>query len=436
MKDYLNSKRNLLYLFLMSLLVFPFLQSQLNIFELKPLKGDISNTTDTTFTFRLWFNGDFQEVREAHLNESFGFRNLFVRLNNQVAFSLFKKANAKQVIVGKENVLYEESYIKSYFGADFSGEEKIADQVNKLKFLQDTLAKLNKSLILVFAPGKGFYFPEFIPDKYQQQTGKTNIDYWLRYSKEANLNAIDYNSYFMANKNLSEYPLYPRNGIHWSQYGACLAADSLVRYMEKLRGIDMTNLNWNSVQWKESAVGDRDIADGLNLLLERKPEVLAYPDLVYEPDSGKTKPSAIVISDSFYWTFVSLGFQRVFSGHHFWYYNRQIHSGDNQDQMYIEDVDLLNEIKNHDIILIMGSTPSLCNLGWGFIDHAYDQFRGINSTENESLEFKKKVRKVRSEILKNEAWMETIKMKAQKNNVSIDSMVTLDAIWLIKNEKD
>jgi hypothetical protein len=420
----------------MSLLVFPFVQSQLNIFTLKPLKGAITQAPDTSFSFRLWFNGHFQEIREAHLNESFGFRNLFVRLNNQVAFNLFNKANAEQVIIGKEKVLFEESYIKSYFGTDFIGEVKIADQVNKLKFLQDTLSKLNKSLILLFAPGKGYYFPEFIPDKYKRQVEKTNIDYWIRYSKEMNLNVVDFNSYFIANKNSSEYPLYPRNGIHWSYYGACLAADSLVRYIERLRRIDMTNLNWNSVLMEESRSGDRDIADGMNLLVEFEPELLAYPNLVYEPDSGKTKPAAIVISDSFYWTFVSLGFQRVFSANHFWYYNRQIYSDDHQNQMYLEDVDLLNEIQSHDIILIMGSTPSLCNLGWDFIDNAYFLYKGIKRVENESSAFKKKLRRFRSEILKNKAWMENIIIKAQKKNISVDSMVTLDAIYLIKNEKD
>lgn len=433
MKDYFNYKRKLLYLFLLSLLVFPFIQNQLNIFTEKPLNGAITHAIDTAFSFRSWFKGDFQQVRETHLNESFGFRNLFVRLNNQVAFNLFRKAHAKQVIIGKEHVLFEESYIKSYFGTDFIGEEKIADQVHKLKFLQDTLAKLNKSLILLFAPGKGFYFPEFIPDKYTHQTGKTNIDYWTKYSKEMNLNVVDFNSFFISNKDTFTYPLYPRSGIHWSYYGACLAADSLVRFIEKLRGIDMINLTWNSVQVEESRSGDRDIADGMNLLCELERELLAYPDLVYEPDSGKTKPAAIVISDSFFWIFDSFGFPRVFSKWHFWYYNQQIYPDSYQNLLYTGDVNIIDEINKHDIIILMGSTPAMTNFGWGFADRVYNAFKSKNEQNNWSPEFRRKLKEIEDYIRNDKEWLEKIKEKALSKNISVDSMIALDAIWLIQN---
>jgi hypothetical protein len=35
-------------------------------------------------------------------------------MNNQLAFSLFNKAKANGAVVGKENYLYEENYIKAY----------------------------------------------------------------------------------------------------------------------------------------------------------------------------------------------------------------------------------------------------------------------------------------------------------------------------------
>jgi hypothetical protein len=42
-----------------------------------------------------WINGDYQREKEKYFNDQFGFRNDFVRLHNQIGYSLFKKMNAK-----------------------------------------------------------------------------------------------------------------------------------------------------------------------------------------------------------------------------------------------------------------------------------------------------------------------------------------------------
>ena len=61
-------------------------------------------------------------------------------------------------IVGKDNYLYEESYIKAYLGDDFIGEKKIFNTAQKLKAVQDTLKSNHIDLIVVLAPGKGTFF--------------------------------------------------------------------------------------------------------------------------------------------------------------------------------------------------------------------------------------------------------------------------------------
>ena len=66
------------------------------------------------------------------------------------------------VVIGKENYLYEKGYIDAFFGVDFIGHDSIAISAYKLKMIQDTLAKLNKTLLIILAPGKGDFFPEYI----------------------------------------------------------------------------------------------------------------------------------------------------------------------------------------------------------------------------------------------------------------------------------
>ena len=148
------------------LLFLPMLQSTFTFIDIQPLKGDVIIAKDTSFNKKDWFSGDYQQKKEAYFNESFGFRNIFIRLNNQIAYKLFNKAKANGVIIGKDNYLYEENYIKATLGLDFVGDSVINNNVKKLKIVQDYLKSMNKDLIFILAPGKGSNFPEFIHEEY------------------------------------------------------------------------------------------------------------------------------------------------------------------------------------------------------------------------------------------------------------------------------
>ena len=60
--------------------------------KLEPLKGAIEYGKDTTFSIKSWLSEDYQHVKEKYINENFAFRSTFVRLHNQLQFSLFKVA--------------------------------------------------------------------------------------------------------------------------------------------------------------------------------------------------------------------------------------------------------------------------------------------------------------------------------------------------------
>jgi hypothetical protein len=434
MNGIIKSSRHVIFLILIAILVLPYLQNQFRFIQIPPLKGDVVITRDTVFSVDDWFSGEYQKRKELHLNDSFGFRSFFVRLNNQIDYNFFNKANARGVIIGENNCLFEESYISAFYGEDFVGEDSLVNQMTKLKMVSDTLARLNKSLIIVFAPGKTFYFSEYVPQKSVNSEIKTNIETRIRLANELKLNYIDFHNYFIANKNKSPYPLYPINGIHWSYFGACIVTDSLIHYIEDLRHIDMPNIYWDTIILNKAKKGDSDIADGLNLLFGYNPETMAYPVISLEPDSGKSKPSMMIISDSFYWMLDEIGFSKVFSKVHFWYYNSQIYPESFKTPYYTSDVNFEDEINKHDIIILMGSTPAMANLGWGFVDKAYNYFRGNKELNNWSPEFRRKLNEIENYIRTDKEWLEKIKIKALRKNISVDSMITVDAVWLIQNQ--
>ena len=85
------------------------------------MKGSFTKLEDTTLTVDGWLSGNYQLTHQDYIDQNIGFRNVLVRTYNQMHYSLFDNARANQVVVGKDNYLYEENYIKAHLGRDFVG---------------------------------------------------------------------------------------------------------------------------------------------------------------------------------------------------------------------------------------------------------------------------------------------------------------------------
>ena len=120
---------------MMLLLILPAIQQYTGFIPEKPLKGAIAKPEVPVLSLKTWFDVSFQESYDDYLEQGIGFRPTLIRINNQIAFSLFDTALANSVIIGKDNYLFELNYIKAYEGIDFAGYEKIRDQVEKARLL-------------------------------------------------------------------------------------------------------------------------------------------------------------------------------------------------------------------------------------------------------------------------------------------------------------
>lgn len=366
--------KNLLLAGMFLLMTGPFINNRLNIIDATPLRGAVTEPVGPEFSADGWFSGEFQVQNETYLNEAFGLRSVFVRLNNQIAYTFFSKAKANGVIIGKDNYLFEEDYIRAFNGTDFIGVDSTVRRMKKLKYVQDELEKRGKTLLVVFAAGKGSFYPEYFPDDLKHRKGITNYQLHSHLAQYLNINHIDFNAYFLKNKSRSEYPLYPKCGIHWSYYGSCLAADSMICYIERKRNIDMPDLRWDSIEVCQPKFEDYDIGDGMNMLFRIESFDMAYPKLYTEDTTGKSRPSLIVVSDSYYWEMFNYGFPRSFGSNQFWYYNKQVYPDYYNNQLETSQVDLAQSVAEHDVFIIMGTEATLPEFGWGFIERLYDFF--------------------------------------------------------------
>ncbi len=413
----------------------PAIQQVTQVVDLTPLKGAIKTPTKAKLTVDRWFSGDYQPIEEEYLNETFGFRSVFVRINNQIAFSFFRKAKANGVIIGKKNYLYEKNYLKAYGGLDYIGSDSIRRRIERLKLIQDTLATLNKQLVVVFAAGKGSFYPEYFPDEYAIPGDSTNYSSHVALARNNGLNFIDFNSYFVDNKLKSPYPLYPQYGIHWSHYGMSRVADSLIKYIEKARQIDMPDIYWDEITLSQPLDTDYDIADGMNILFRLKSFDMAYPRVKFESDSGKVKPSVLVISDSFYWGIFNMGFSKVFSNDHFWFYNKQIYPDSFKEPLSTDQINLIEEISKHDVIIIMATEATLPGLGWGFIEQAFNSYTNPDLESKNRMNYWLEVEEMKRIIRADSLWMNLVIKKAADKNIDVDSMLVLDAKYVIDRKK-
>jgi len=377
----------ILFAILMAFMLLPFIQYQLEFIKFEPLDGAFEKSPKPdfkSFSWNSWFDEKFQNDFNKGLEDNIGFKNFLVRLNNQLDYTFFRRTTTLKAIIGKSDCLYEEGYILDYTGKNFVGKDSIDNVLKRTKILQDFLKKeKNIDLIIVFEPGKASFFPEFIPDKYQPEKKTiSNYKYFSQQCKKTGINHLDLNSWFMSLKDTSTYPLFPKYGIHWSTYGMYLAMDTLVKFIEKTRNIDMPNICWDKMKLTDTLKDvDFDIEKTLNLLFQMPHEVMAYPEIKYESDSGKIKPNILAIADSYYWSVYDNKIpEKVFNNQLFWYYNAAVYPDIFEPNIiYVDHTKDKEVIDKQDVILLMATELNTNRTFYGFIENAYNIYCSQNA---------------------------------------------------------
>lgn len=424
--------RKYMLILVMIVLLLPLFQECTSLFYEKPLAGSFTSAKKPVAGFNEWWSGTFQDSFEIYHNEQFGLRNSFVRLHNQFQYDLFRRINTKGVISGKNDFLFELKNITAYNGNDYVGDAALREMTRKLKILQDSLDKKNITLVVVFAPGKASFYPEYIPDELNKAGKPTNYKTLSSSFNAAGINFLDFNKWFIREKDKAPCPLYPKTGIHWSRYGALMATDSLLTYLEKKRNVDLPSVVMKGFRWSDSIQSpDDDIGKSLNLIFPVKPLLMGYPDYNFESPDQKAKVRMMVIGDSFFWNLFDIRLApRSLESIDFWYYNYQVYHTDGRPMELAENADNCLESETNNVVMIMASESNLNGLGWGYIDDAFDYF--VLKRKDRILD--KMVRSYETKIRMDQAWMMTIRAKAEAAKIPLDSMIHLDAVYLAEKK--
>jgi hypothetical protein len=344
---------------------------------------------------------------------------------------LFKKAHVKDVIVGKNNYLFEKDYIKAYYGKDFIGEERARLLFEKLRKVQDTLEKQKKLIVVIFAVGKASYYPEYIPEDMLETPNQSNYRCFTELASQMRINHIDFNAWFIEQKFKSKYPLYPQFGIHWSNYGSLRAFDSIVNYIDHKSNTNLPDLKVKKITISDSLrPSDDDIIKAMNLFVQPKTFPMAYPEYeVLNDRSVHKKINLLVIGDSFWWQIYGSGLpDKVFSKNSFWFYNKEMYPESYTSPMFVFNSDYFKRINESDAIILIHSEATLKNFSNGFIEMAYESYFAPNLRSE-------RIKQVKHQIHSSSDWFSFVKDDAKEKQISIDSALTIHALYELELRK-
>lgn len=352
-------------------LCLPMIQSFVPIVLEKQLKGYFETSTKPELNKQDYFSGIFQERYMKYLDDNLPLKATITRLYNQINYLLYNQTNVADLKIGKNGYFYDYPYIKEYFGQQFIGSNNVKIKIEKLTRINNYLNKLNKKLIIVFAPGKASMFPEYIPDNLKKPiTDSTNYYAYKKHFQNTSLNFIDFRDYFIKYNDTSSHTIMGRLGVHWTKYAAHLAADSIIRLMENISSTDIVDKKYISIESTfEARDQDDDIAQSMNLLWNPKGDKYSYQNVEYITDN-KIKPRVSVIGDSYWWTINGNGTPwNQFSEYYFMYYYKHTYDFEKELNSEVTDENLINYINNSDYVILLATEANFSWFPYGFIEH-------------------------------------------------------------------
>lgn len=419
------------FVILLALLFLPMLQTFFHFVNEKPLDGAFVEAKKPVITPKTLFNETAQDSLMTWCTEQTGFRKPMIRLNNQLLYSAFGKVSAIGPVKGNDDYTFiEESYIISYTGETYLGNEAIEKNTRQIKLIQDMLRTKGTTLLPVFVLGKASYYPELIPEKYIVKRHETNnYQEYLKAFDEQGVEMIDFNRWLCAQKGTEAHPIYCNLSAHWTVYAASLAMDSLVHYMENKTQQEQAHFHIEGFDTTYLMNQDDDLYRMMNLLLPMKHNTIDQPKFGF---TEGYKPRVLAISDSYWWTVYAWNValpQNLFRPGDFWFYNKTVYPERTPIQN-VESVDYKQEIEDQEFVLLVCTEATNHLWPYGFIERylsGYDNVFRYKEPEQydaaDSLYFvyrNAEIEKNIQRIKDTPEWMESITRQADEKGITVE----------------
>lgn len=336
-------------------------------------------------SFKTFWKGKWQEDLEKWLSSNVGLRAFFIRLDNQMNYSIFDELSAKggdTLRLGKNKWIYEKSYIDNFNKLDTVSLTDLEGQVKSLKKLQTILAAKGIYSLLLITPSKAGIYPEYIKNTdiiLNRSVKQTNYEKILPLLKQYQVQYFDGRQFIMELKKTSPYPLFPGSGIHWNYYSSYLATAQLIAYLENGMNQKMTRIHYRRIIAESAPIeNETDMAGLTNVIFTRTfyDHTYYHPETFAEQGKETFRPKMLFIGGSFLWQILYyLDKYQVYSERDMlYYYERHFRYPERTEQALTaadkESASLRQRILSQHIIVIESNEADLDRIGAGFINDA------------------------------------------------------------------
>ena len=166
------------------------------------------------------------EAAQAWFNDHFGFRDVFIRLNSQIDYSLFDYSS--RIHIGKDGWLF----YRNVYDIQRPGIEDLLSRyedriVAGTIELNRILAKRGIALILAIPPLKGHFYSAYFPKSLQPLPKPTRISQLFEHLRHSNgLLFVDIDK--LLNETAKQRPVFHKTDFHWNDPAAFVVAKWIV----------------------------------------------------------------------------------------------------------------------------------------------------------------------------------------------------------------
>ena len=362
------------------------------------LSGSLKEKGLVALNYDSFRTGEYQDALAQALRKHLPLRGKMVRSVNQAQFSLFGKMATRSntpLVLGKDNTLFEKSYVDSYNRLNPVPEQDIHSLVDKLLNFQTALLKHGIEFLVVVTPSKAEFYSELLPSKLVRSDRLSRLQprlLFLERAKAANVNVLDSTTVLRKVAESSSYPIFTKGGTHWSYFGACHVSAAIVSNLSSKFGKQLGAIPCSAVTETDRArYADSDILKLANIWSHSAfRETIAYPIENMQFSWDDFHPKALVVGDSFTWmplhyfdlhgTFIKRKFLYYFHTQYTgWIEKRKDGSPKRRKgvtrKVNRSGINWENDLFDRDVVIFFVNEHTLLNVGHGFIEAAMPQLQ-------------------------------------------------------------
>ena len=328
-------------------------------------KGDLVGVTidepRPSLSLHGWLTREFQDQFSKWFNQSYGARSFFVRMGNQLNYSLFNKSymNKEQTIIGRHGQLYEEWYINDYCNPRATTPLSLMEtRVREIADLQSLLARKGVTFLLLITPSKAAIYPEDIPSNLcpAGPSSKRGYDDFVPLLDKHHVTYVDGHVITQQATQINKAPLFCQGGVHWNYLGAYYTVRAMIDELNGLLHRKAGRLDLEAVHVDHIPTGsDKDLAELLNLFFPPFDYVVPHP-VISTKGGTEDLGRAVIVGTSFNWIPIDLlNKHKVFKQiDFFYYYKLALHSFPGQRGLPVDvsKIDWEHTILKTDVIIL------------------------------------------------------------------------------------